>query len=64
MNSPFRYGIGDLVTWKGSLRNFMGIVVEQRFVFTADNRFKIQTNEGFSWVSSDKLTLVSRGENK
>ena len=61
MSSPFRYNIGDLVSWDGSLRSYMGIVIEQRLVFTADNRFKIQTDDGVSWVGSDKLTLVSRG---
>ena len=59
MSSPFRYNIGDLVSWDGSLRSYMGIVIEQRLVFTADNRFKIQTDDGISWVGSDKLTLVS-----
>ena len=61
MNPKFRYNIGDLVSWKGSLRSFMGIVIEQRLVFTADNRFKVQTDDGVSWVGADQLTLVSRG---
>lgn len=73
MSNPFRYQIGDLVEFRKVLRvaedyidEFIltGIIIEQRFVFTADHRFKVQTPRGDHWVNSDHITLLSRAENK
>ena len=68
METSFRYQLGDLVEFKAPrvTEDFIddilvqGIVIEQRWVFTAANRFKVQTPRGNFWVSSDYLTLISR----
>jgi len=68
VNPSFRYQLGDLVEFKKPSRvteeyidlvTLVGIVTEQRWVFTAANKFKIQTPEGDFWISSDHLSLVS-----
>jgi hypothetical protein len=41
-----------------------GIIVEQRYVFTADNRYKVRTGDQDYWVGEDKLTLISGTKNK
>ena len=54
MNPSFRYQLGDLVEFKAPrvteeyIDDIMvsGIVVKQRWVFTAANRFKVQTPNG------------------
>jgi len=69
VNPSFRYQLGDLVEFKAPrvteeyIDDIMvsGIVVEQRWVFTAANRFKVQTPNGNYWVGSDHLTLLSSG---
>ena len=73
MDNPFRFQIGDLVSFEKAVRitegyidqvTLTGLVIEQRFVFTADHRFKIETPRGTHWINSDHLTLVSKAENK
>jgi len=69
MSNPFRYQLGDLVEFTAPrvMEEFIddfkvrGIVVKQRYVFTAANRFKVQTPSGDYWVGSDHLTLLSSG---
>ena len=69
VNPSFRYQLGDLVEFKAPrvTEEFIdditvsGIVIKQRYVFTAANRFKVQTPSGNYWVGSDHLTLVSSG---
>ena len=41
-----------------------GIIIEQRYVFTADNKFKVQTGDRDYWVRADNLTLLSGTKNK
>jgi hypothetical protein len=68
----FAYQLGDLVSFSyGRLTEeyaddvtLMGIVIDQRFVFTADNKFLVKTPEKDYWVSRPALTLLSRAENK
>ena len=38
-----------------------GIVVEQRYVFTADNKFKVRAPDKDYWIRADHLTLLSSG---
>ena len=73
MSSQFRYNLGDLVDFKASRVTeeyiddtmLTGIIIEQRYVFTADNKFKVRTPDGDYWVGADKLKLISSGnENK
>ena len=70
MSNPFRYQLGDLVEFKKSQRmteeyidlvTLSGIVVEQRYVFTADNKFKVRTPDQDYWIRSDHLKLISSG---
>jgi hypothetical protein len=74
MKADFEYQLGDLVSFDSKrlteeyINNVMltGIVIAQRLVFTADNKFLIQTpgNKNY-WVSRPLLTLISRaGERK
>ncbi len=58
-NPDFSFRPGDLVQWRGSLRSFLGIVIDARYVFTANNRFLVRTGEGDSWVAEDKLSLAT-----
>ena len=70
--AQFRYQLGDLVKFgdkrltEGYIDDVtrMGIVIAQRYVFTADNRFLVGTPSGNHWVRADRLSLVSRAENK
>ena len=65
----FRYDLGDLVNFKANritedyIEDTMltGIIVEQRYVFTADNKFKVRTPDGDYWVRCDHLKLISSG---
>ena len=65
----FRLDLGDLVDFKASrvTEDYMddtmltGIIIEQRYVFTADNRYKVRTPDGDYWVGEDKLKLISSG---
>lgn len=66
----FRYDLGDLVEFKRTTRvteeytdveTLTGIVVEQRYVFTADNKFKVRTPDKDYWIRADHLTLLSSG---
>jgi len=38
-----------------------GIIIEQRYVFTADDKYKVRTGDQDYWVGEDKLTLLSKG---
>ena len=70
--AEFTYNIGDLVSF--NLRQLTeeyindvvltGVVIKQRFVFTADNKFLVKTPEKDYWVSRPALTLLSRAQNK
>tara|TARA_R100000808_G_C2151839_1_gene161005 strand:- start:1715 stop:1933 length:219 start_codon:yes stop_codon:yes gene_type:complete len=70
MSSPFRYQLGDLVefTAKRATEEYIaetklaGIVIKQRFVFTADNKFLVRTPHAEYWIGSDKITLISKAE--
>ena len=70
MDPRFRYQLGDLVELKRTTRvteeyvdveKLTGIVIEQRWVFTADNKFKVRTPEKDYWIRADHLTLLSSG---
>jgi len=68
--AEFRYGIGDLVSFTHTRQTeeyvhditLTGIIVKQRLVFTADNKFLVRTPERDYWVSRPLLTLLSRAE--
>ena len=70
--AEFTYGIGDLVefTAKRATEDYItetkvtGIVIKQRYVFTADNNFLVRTPEKDYWVSRPSLTLLSKAQNK
>ena len=72
MKADFAYQIGDLVefTAKRATEDYItetkvtGIVIKQRYVFTADNNFLVRTPEKDYWVSRPSLTLLSRAQNK
>ena len=65
----FRYDLGDLVDFKARRVTeeyidetmLTGIIIKQRYVFTADNKFKVRTPHGDYWVRSDHLELISKG---
>ena len=67
MKPEFRFNIGDLVSFTSRRLTeeyvddvvLTGIVIKQRFVFTADNRFLIKTPEKDYWVPRPALTLIS-----
>ena len=67
--AQFRYQLGDLVKFgdkrltEGYIDDVtrMGIVIKQRYVFTADNKFKVRTPDGDYWVRCDHLKLISSG---
>ena len=66
----FRHNLGDLVSFTASRVTedyiddtvLTGIIIEQRYVFTADDKYKVRTADQDYWVGSDKLTLLSRSE--
>jgi len=68
----FNLNLGDLVNFKASrvtedyIDNTMltGIIVGQRYVFTADNKYRVRTGDRDYWVGEDKLTLLSGTKNK
>ena len=70
--AEFTYGIGDLVSFtqrrltEDYVDDFLltGIIIRERFVFTADNKFLVRTPEQDYWVSRPALTLLSRAQNK
>ena len=70
--AEFTYNIGDLVSFNSRrlteeyIDDFVltGIIIKQRLVFTADNKFLVKTPEKNYWVSRPALTLLSRAENK
>ena len=70
--AEFTYGIGDLVSFTHSRLTedyidkyvLTGIIVRERFVYTADNKFLVRTPERDYWVSRPSLTLLSRAQNK
>ena len=70
--AEFTYGIGDLVSFKDGritedyVDEFVvtGIIIRERFVYTADNKFLVRTPERDYWVSRPLLTLLSKAENK
>ena len=72
MPNQFEYNIGDLVSFTDGriTEDYIdelvttGIIVKQRFVFTADNKFLVRTPEKDYWVSRPALTLLSRAQNK
>ena len=70
--AEFTYNIGDLVSFthphitEDYIDDFVltGVVIKQRFVFTADNNFLVRTPGKDYWVSRPRLTLLSRAQNK
>ena len=72
MKADFTYNIGDLVSFNSRrltedyIDDFVlaGVVIKQRYVFTADNNFLVRTPEKDYWVSRPALTLLSKAENK
>ena len=68
----FWLDLGDLVSFKASrvTEDYLddtvltGIIIEQRYVFTADDRYKVRTGDQDFWVGADKLTLLSGTKNK
>ena len=68
----FIYNIGDLVSFtqrrltEQYVDDFVltGVVIKQRLVFTADNKFLVRTPEKDYWVPRPALTLLSRAQNK
>ena len=68
--AEFTYGIGDLVSFTHSRQTeeyvedlaLTGIIIRERFVFTADNKFLVQTPEKDYWVPRPALTLLSRAK--
>ena len=64
MSYKFQYDVGDLVEFVegrvGASRKRTGIIIEQSFRFTKDNKYKIKTEDGKDhWVSRPRLTLLS-----
>ena len=72
MKADFEYQVGDLVSFNSRrlteeyIDDFVltGIIIKQRLVFTADNKFLVKTPEKNYWVSRPALTLLSRAQNK
>ena len=71
MKADFAYNIGDLVSFSSRRLTeeyindvvLTGVVIKQRFVFTADNKFLVRTPERDYWIARPFLTLLSRAEN-
>ena len=65
----FRYDLGDLVDFKARRVTeeyidetmLTGIIIKQRYVFTADNKFLVRTHDRNYWVRADNLELISKG---
>ena len=72
MKADFEYQLGDLVSFTDGriTEDYVdelvttGIIIKQRFVFTADNKFLVRTPEKDYWVPRPSLTLLSRAQNK
>jgi hypothetical protein len=72
VKADFEYQLGDLVSFSSRRLTeeyindavLTGVVIKQRFVFTADNKFLVKTPEKDYWVSRPALTLLSRAQNK
>ena len=72
MDGRFAYQLGDLVSFTQVRQteeyvedsSLTGVVIKQRFVFTADNKFLVRTPERDYWIARPFLTLLSRAENK
>ena len=72
MKADFAYQVGDLVSFTQARQTeeyvedftMVGVVIKQRFVFTADNKFLVRTPEREYWISRPALTLLSRAQNK
>ena len=70
--AEFTYGIGDLVSFTHVRQTeeyvedlaLTGIIIRERFVFTADNKFLVRTPKRDYWVSRPALTLLSKAQNK
>ena len=68
--AEFTYNIGDLVSFNSRrlteeyIDDFVltGIIIRERFVFTADNKFLVRTPERDYWIARPFLTLLSRAE--
>ena len=71
MDGRFSYQLGDLVSFTQARQteeyvedsSLTGVVIKQRFVFTADNKFLVRTPERDYWIARPFLTLLSRAEN-
>ena len=71
MDGRFSYQLGDLVSFTQARQteeyvedfDLTGVVIKQRFVFTADNKYLVQTPEKDYWVPRPSLTLLSRAKN-
>ena len=71
MKADFEYQLGDLVSFNPRRLTeeyindvvLTGVVIKQRLVFTADNKFLVRTPERDYWVSRPRLTLLSRAPN-
>ena len=71
MDGRFAYQLGDLVSFTQVRQteeyvedsSLTGVVIKQRFVFTADNKFLVRTPERDYWIARPFLTLLSRAEN-
>ena len=72
MKADFEYQLGDLVSFTDGriTEDYVdelvttGIIIKQRFVFTADNKFLVRTPERDYWIARPFLTLLSRAQNK
>ena len=72
VDGRFAYQVGDLVSFNSRrltedyIDDFVltGVVIKQRYVFTADNKFLVRTPEKDYWVPRPALTLLSRAQNK
>tara|TARA_X000001036_G_scaffold17077_1_gene14299 strand:- start:107 stop:328 length:222 start_codon:yes stop_codon:yes gene_type:complete len=72
VKADFAYQVGDLVSFNSRRLTeeyvndvvLTGVVIKQRFVFTADNKFLVKTPEKNYWVPRPSLTLLSRAQNK
>jgi len=70
--AEFTYNIGDLVsfTQRRLTEQYVddlvltGVIIRERFVFTADNKFLVRTPQQDYWVSRPALTLLSKAQNK
>jgi hypothetical protein len=71
VKARFEYQLGDLVSFTQVRQteeyvedsSLTGVVIKQRFVFTADNKFLVRTPERDYWIARPFLTLLSRAEN-